>query len=344
MPATVLTHRKLAPVSPASSTSSDVIAAHYTALTSAVDYAGQSIAALQLTGVTKETISGRDEAVQGAFPAAAVAGMKALWAAKDAASASANPAMLAPDTAGNDRLYNALARNAGAYASSPAWNSAAPWTTGHYSKPWRGAPITAITLLQVYITGETVWVVSQGTGNTAIYAAACGALWNPGVSSPLSSELSGRRIGMITSGAAIVSSRGRFWNRPTDSGNLATNQFLDHNTLDGDHHAAVMAIGSATMTGVMRSGHPVRNRDDNNTQAMCTTGLLDGGELARWGGPPYCYAGTGILAHNMVGVLREVQIIPDAVNGSRLQVAGVDVGFVVASDKVSTSQALLLAA
>ena len=343
MPASTLTHKKLAPVSPASSTSSDVIAALYTALTATLDYAGHDISAFQMTGVTKETIGGRDEAVQGSFPAAAVAGMKALWAAKDPASATPNPTTLTPDTAGTDRLYNALVRGGGAYAGSPAWNGAGPWTTGNYSKLWRGAVATNVTMIQVYITGETIWVVTQGTANATIYAAACGALWNPGVQSAPSSEMSGRRIGMITSGGAVLNAMGRFWNPPADVNNLNSCQFLDHNSGDGNPHAAVMAIGSATMTGVMRAGF-LRNKDNNATQGPSHTGVLDGGELARWAAPPYCYAGAGILVHNIVGQLREVHVMGDAINGARLQVAGVDVGFVIASDKVGTSQAMLLAA
>ncbi len=350
-----LTHRKLAPVS-ATQTVASVLDALYDSLTATNWYDGavRSVG-IKVKNVTKYQNSGRTEAVYGEFAGSDMTNVKFLFGGQDAVNVGfpkTVPRRTPDDAAGTitaGHIFCQIVRNAGVFTQ---WDSSTPFTSGQAFNYWKCAVGTNVTHVECYESQDTLWVVFNGTASSTVYACGLGALWDPDSTSGTTSELSGRRIGVITTGTntmlARPSSQGGFLSGPDGYiGNTATQVFLDHNTTDGEYHCGVLNVPtlSSITTCVRDSYMRPANDPSGGNGAWISTGTLDSGRVVRrMLGCHLLGAGgaVGANSQNTLGKLRDISCHPLARSGSVLADAGTDVAYAIGVHHISVGNVILL--
>jgi hypothetical protein len=310
---------KRLPDQPCASTQTGVLNAIYDALTSATYYDASSRTS-KVTGVTKD---GTTDAVYWSWVASiGASGLKAVM------SKQAGTTPRSPDTAAAGNLVGQIVKNAGAYSS---YASATPFTTGDEFDNWGFTDATNITNIRVYESDESIKIVGLAAGQYAVYVHWMGALWDPDSTAVADSEYSGRRFGMITSHLTGVEVAGGQPNwLMTQARNDSNSIYLSHNNLDTGWHSGAMTIGSGTPEPATRLMFP---RTIANSTAEY---LMPSGRVCMLDSIVY---GNGTT---VIGKLRDCVYIPQAINGTTLQNAGTDIGYVVGGDNTSSGDAVLL--
>jgi hypothetical protein len=319
----------------------------YAAATATVDYEGTSVTAgaglaSMVKNVARYQNVGVTEAVYGEFQNAAMAGVKWIFAGQDVATLT--PTMRTPDTFVAGQIICQIVRNAGVFN---AWDNVAPFTSGQGFGYWRCAIATSVNSVELYSSQDTVWVSWLGVADTTCHACGMGALWDPDTTSVSASELSGRRIGVITGGSSILDAfvaGGFLTGHHTGAAltNDAISSFCDHNTTNGGPHAGVLKVPTlSTIDTVCRDGW-MRPASDGNYAS--SSGVLDDGRIVRrmLGVHVVGLVSTTFYTANTVGKLRDISCNPIARSGAVLDDGATHVAYAIGDHHITSGNVLLL--
>lgn len=264
LPLPALTFYRLPDQTPAAATVAGWLDALYTALGSAVDWAGAVIPASH-TWTRNREVSGTTVAVYATPPvgtAMAEAPML-IWAG----AAAGAPSMLSPDSFTANNILCAIVKSPGAYTT---WTAANPATSGQFSGFWRMASTTwnsVSALVRVYVSQEVIVVFSGFGASNNSNVHALGAWVEPistyAESGGLAAESDDRLYGMWGTGSAGG------WNVLWigDQPVLNTAPFMC-DTAAGTNRAGVFTPGASTTIRVSRFGWTTFNLGSSFAQDM----------------------------------------------------------------------------
>lgn len=316
-----LTHRRLAQVTSAGLTISQVLDAIWTGVAPTVTtYADGSTRSFSGTGATGWTWSlvqpsGVTEALVATPPGGSLA-QRVIIAGRSAAP-TPSPTMLAPEVFTASAIHMGLATNAGAFTS---WNAASPFTSGYFSGYTRmGNAVTGFSSpiqLRVYETQEDI-TIEMLVGGTAIMIMGAGAIVDPAPNAA-NAESDGRRYGLWTCGNTMVSAM---------LGSAAVGTLFGHSSSIGNAHTYIKRPGVTTTETARR----IWNSSTPTAGEMTTLA----GEFP--GAPIDLVASSG-----WAGRLREKTWVRPMLFGQSITNAGAIKGYALAPLTAATGDTVLL--
>lgn len=309
-----------------------ILDALYTAGTSATYYDGSARTPGSGSAWTwvRYQNAGTTEAAYGTPPAAAVSGLRVIYAGQ--AAIGKVPTMAAPDA--NTAALPMVAINKGSGAFT-AWENAAPFTSGSFSGYWhagRGTGSITYSAVHYYECEEAIFVAFESSTQT-ICASIAGCYIDPQSTDVLDAETDGRIYGWATSGSAAVLSTTTF-----SSGTNGASAFLrGHSTSANQPHSATFTVGAGTLVTATDGRGATANL---GTTWNAAQGKLPSGKIQPVGGITLMNVSTQVN----IGVLRDIWVVPRGRTGTKVQNGGVDWYYPVSGSTSTDSDAFGLVA
>lgn len=304
-----------------------ILDALYTAGTSATYYDGSARTPGAGSAWTwaRYQNAGTTEAVYGTPPAAAISGLRVIYAGQ--AVIGKVPTMASPDTNVAAAPMAGINKNSGAFN---AWENAAPFTAGSWSGYWRcGNATGSITYSAVhyYESEEAVFVAFESSTQTC-YTTIAGCYIDPQSSDVLDAETDGRIYGWATSGFTNPLNTTTF-----SQGTTGASGFLRaHSTTASAPHSATFTVGAGTLV-TATDGRGASN--NASTAWNAAQGKLPSGKFQPVGGLTLMNVST----QTNIGVLRDIWVVPRGRTGTKVQNGGVDWYYPVSGSTSADSDA-----
>lgn len=314
--AATLGYVKYTPVALPLGTIDELLDGIYTMLTSATDWAANTI---------DEPLTVNREGTTTAVYWSYFAGLSSVRGII-AGDGATNPSMRTPDTSGFAGAYVGCAKGSiGAYGT---WATSPVFAGSTFSDYWRGLTLNAGGVLRGWSSAETAWLAVENAAGSVRQIVGWGSLHDTGTTVAPCGESDGTLNGMFVTGtgsnvAAFV--LGQSGSTPLD--NAGGDGQCHHMAWNG---GAVSTAETATRESIMVVAGANVRKNKNNDIALAPpimTRIQSGVSMDRW-----------------IGRVREVYYTFDSLMGATLQVGGVDFAHIVAINSISVSQCYALKA